>query len=128
MQATYTKVSRVKGQHIVLLIGLNILLMSIAGFLTLSLDATLTSRMGGVLLAFFISIFIVLKTTNMSGFERVLKYGSGYLLYLLMAIIMIGFSLAISTMLAPCLLISIGVLYYGKDLVELLKFPMSSDQ
>ena len=100
------------------LIALNIILMMIIGYLTLDSDANINSRIGAFLLSFFIQFFIVYKTPKMSGIERMLKFGSGYIFYIIFALIMIRYHAALMTGLIPCLLISLGMLFYGKELIN----------
>jgi transcriptional regulator with XRE-family HTH domain len=98
------------------LIPLNILLMSIIGFLTLDSEANFNSRIGAFLLSFFIPFFIAFKTPNMTGIERMLKFGTGFIAYIIIALVSIRYQAAIMTGLIPCLLIALAVLYYGKEL------------
>ena len=100
------------------LFALNIILMMIIGYLTLDSEANINSRIGAFLLSFFIPFFIVYKTPKMSGIERMLKFGSGYIFYIIFALIMIRYHAALMTGLIPCLLISLGMLYYGKELIN----------
>ena len=95
------------------LLIINLTLMGIIGFMTLDSWATINSRFAGLLLSFFIPIFIVFKTSKMSRNERILKFGSGYLIYIITAIIAVGFPKAFVTGLLVCLPISLLTLYYG---------------
>jgi len=67
------------------LVVLNIVLMMIIGYLTLDSEANINSRIGAYLLSFFIPVFIVLKTRNMNGLERMLKFGFGFIFYIILA-------------------------------------------
>lgn len=98
------------------LVIINLALMSIIGLMTLDSFATWTSRFAGLLLSFFIPIFIVFKTSTMSRNERVLKFGSGFLFHIIFSIIMVGFPKAFVSGLLICLAICLLTLYYG-DLV-----------
>ena len=100
------------------LLIINLTLMSIIGLMTLDSFATWTSRFAGLLLSFFIPIFIVFKTNNMSRNERVLKFGSGFLFYIIFSIIMVGFPKAFVTGLLVCLAICLLTLYYGDLLLK----------
>lgn len=104
---------------------LNLLLMSVIGFLTLDSNANLNSFIGAFLLSFFIPFFIVLVTEKMSAVERMLKFGTGFLLYIIMLMVVQGlqdgFRIGLKTGLYLCLIISIGVLYYGKTFLKLIK-------
>ena len=101
---------------------LNLLLISITGFLTLDSNANINSRIGAFLLSLLIPFFIVLYTQKMNPLERLLKFGTGFLAYILILLIVQGFKdgllIGIRTGLYLCLIISIGVLYYGKTLLK----------
>ena len=101
----------------IFLIILNIIIISILGFMTLDSHATFNSRIGGLLLSFFIPFFIVYHTKNMSGLERMLKFGFGIMAYFVTIIIVIGLPFSITTGIIPCLIISLGVLFYGEKLI-----------
>lgn len=109
----------------VFLVLLNLLLMSIIGFLTLDSNANINSRIGALLLSFFIPLFIVFLTQRMNPLERMLKFGTGFLIYIGLLIIVQGFKeglgIGIRTGLYLCLILSVGVLYYGKTLLRLKK-------
>ena len=100
------------------LVVLNLVLMSVIGYLTLDSEANFNSRIGASLLSFFIPVFIVLKTKNMSGLERLLKFGSGFIAYIILSLIMIGFPQGFLSWLLPCLVIALGTLYYGKEVIR----------
>lgn len=100
------------------LLIINIAMMGIIGFMTLDSWATINSRVAGFLLSFFIPIFIVFKTEKMHRTERLLKFGSGFLFYIISAIIAVGFPKAFVTGLVPCLVISLLTLYYGSLLMR----------
>lgn len=95
------------------LIILNIILNSIIGLLMLDSESNTNSKMGGFLLSFFIPFYICYNTQKLSGMNRMLKYGSGYFIYLITSFIIIGLPKSIYTGLAPCLLLSLATLYYG---------------
>ncbi len=99
---------------------LNFILMGIIGFLILDSNANWNSKFGGLLISFFLPFFIVFFTKKMTGLERVLKFGMGYLVYFMMVMIMHGFPLGFKSGLFPCLLISISVLYFGGVLIKRL--------
>lgn len=109
----------------VFLVLLNLLLMLIIGFLTLDSNANINSRVGALLLSFFIPFFIVLLTQKMNALERMLKFGTGFLLYIILLLTVQGFregfSAGYRTALFLCLIISVGVLYYGKIILKLIK-------
>jgi len=102
----------------VFLIFLNLLLMTIFGFLLLDSNANWNSRLGGFLLSFFIPLTIVFFTKKMSGFERMIKFGFGFIIYIILAIIKIGIQKAI-ILLIPFLLIALAILYYGNRIIKL---------
>ena len=98
---------------------LNVVLMMIIGYLTLDSEANINSRIGAYLLSFFIPIFIVLKTKNMGGLERMLKFGFGFIFYIISALIMVRFPETLLTGLIPCLVIALATLYYGKEVTRM---------
>lgn len=100
------------------LLALNLVLMGIIGFLTLDSNATINSLFGGILLSFFLPIFIVFFTKNMNGIERILKFGFGYFAYFILVMVKQGFPTGFVTGLFPCLLISLSVLYFGSELTK----------
>lgn len=95
------------------LLTLNLILMSVIGYLTLDSHANFNSRFGGFLLSFFIPFFIVTLTLKMNDMERMLKFGAGFIMYFIFVVTAHGFPIGFITGLFPCLLIAIGVLYYG---------------
>ena len=98
---------------------LNITIISILGYMTLDSNANLNSRVGGILLSIFISIYIVNQTKSMKGMERMIKFGFGSIAYLITSIIIVGFVISFTTWLIPCLVISLGVLFYGEKLISI---------
>ncbi|MEM5565813.1 helix-turn-helix transcriptional regulator [Psychroserpens sp. AS72] len=92
---------------------LNFALMGVFGYLLLDSEATMNSRFAGFLLSFFIPIFIVYKTEHMNPLERLLKFGSGFMLYIILVLFWAGFATGFLTGLFPCLIISLAILYYG---------------
>ncbi|MFN2261620.1 MAG: helix-turn-helix domain-containing protein [Psychroflexus sp.] len=100
------------------LLALNMVLMGIIGFLTIDSNANMNSRFGGFLISTFLPLFIVLLTQKMSGMERMLKFGFGYIAYFILIIVMHGFPVGFSTGIFPCLLLSLSVLYFGQELIK----------
>ncbi len=100
----------------IFLIVLNLVLMSGFAYLTMDSEANMNSRIAACLLSFFVPIFIVFKTQNMNGIERMLKYGGGLIAHIIMAWIIVGFPTAFVSGLIPCLTISLAILFYGKEL------------
>jgi transcriptional regulator with XRE-family HTH domain len=96
----------------------NIILMGIIGFLTLDSEANTNSLFGGVIVSILIPLFIVNFTHTMSSNERVLKFGFGYVVYLLAAVVVLGLPIGFTTGLIPCLLISLFFLYFGNDIIK----------
>ena len=101
---------------------LNLLLAFIIGYLSLDSEANLNSRIGAFLLSFFIPFYIVYLTKNMNPTERVLKFGSGYIAYILLLLIVrgliTGFQIGYRNGLFLFLIIAIGVLFYGNNLLK----------
>jgi transcriptional regulator with XRE-family HTH domain len=100
------------------LILLNLLLSLTIGYLTLPSEANINSRIGASLLSFFIPFFIVYFTQKTKATKRILKFGIGFIAYPIFLISVQGFVLGCSTgfrsWLFFCILIFIGVLFYGK--------------
>jgi hypothetical protein len=95
------------------LIILNLSLISVIGYLTLDSAANLNSRLGALLLSFFLPAFIVTKTKNMNGLERMLKFGFGVIAYAILSVAFVGFPQAFVAWLIPCLVLGLGVFFYG---------------
>lgn len=107
--------------NLIYIILLNLLLMFIIGSMTLFSDATITSKFGGFLLSIFIPLYIVNLTRKMNPSERVLKYGFGFIAYILMLLTIQGFDkgfrAGIRSGLFICLITAIATLFYGKVLL-----------
>lgn len=102
---------------VVSFIILNLVIVSIFGFLTIDSWANINSRIGAFLLSFFLPFFIVYQTKEMPGLERLLKFGSGLILYVVALSIIAGFPQAFTSGLVPSVTISLGMLYYSGKLV-----------
>jgi hypothetical protein len=98
------------------LVVLNLSIITVIGYLTLDSEANLNSRIGGVLLSFFIPYFIVTKTKQSGGLDRLLKFGAGFIFYIIMSIIMAGFPTTFVSWLLPCLVLGMATLFYGNRL------------
>jgi hypothetical protein len=103
-----------KAINVAFLIILNIALMSVIGHMTLDSEANLNSRLGGLLLSITMPLCIVFMTKHMSGLERLIKFGSGFAVYIVLAAFTIGIPESFVTWLIPCLVIGMAVLFYGK--------------
>ena len=99
----------------IFLILLNILMMFTIGYLTIDSEANLNSRIGAFLLSILIPYVIVTKTHHMRPIERILKFGSGFILYIILANIITEFGSDIVFLLTPFLLIALAILFYGKS-------------
>lgn len=102
---------------ILLYSAINLILMITAGLFTLDSFATFYSRVAGLLLNFFVPYFIVSRTLHLKPLERLLKFGSGYVLYAVLLLIAQGFEkgffAGFETGLFFCIMISVFTLYYG---------------
>lgn len=103
------------------LLILNLMLMTIIGFLTIDSNANLNSILAGFLLSVFLPFFIIVWTDKMNGIERLLKFGLGYIIYFFLVMIIHGFQIGFKTGLFPCLLISLSILYFGNELNRRIK-------
>jgi len=97
------------------LIMLNLILMALIGYLTLDSNANLNSKIGGLLISIFLPLFIVNFTPHLNGFQRILRFGLGYISYFILVIVIHGFSIGFTTMLFPCLAISLSILNFGSN-------------
>jgi len=118
MELSTKTTSAEKVVNFVFLIILNIAIISIIGFMTLDINATLNSRVGGLLLSIFIPVFLVYQSKQISGLERMIKFGFGIFTYLIAASIIVGIPVAFTSWLMPCLVIALGVLFYGGKLTS----------
>lgn len=108
--------------NIIFLLAFNIVLISLTGYFTLDVNANLNSRTAAYLLSVLIPFFIVLKTDKMKPTERLIKFGFGYIYYLISSMIIIGIPRSFVVGLLPNLLISLAVLFYGNEIKRILKF------
>ena len=92
--------------------------MCVIGFLTLEVDANFNSKFGAVLLGFFISYFIVTKTSDLSGAMRLFKYGTGLVAYIILASVKHHFPPHLLLGFYPSIAIFLSVLFYGKYLIS----------
>jgi hypothetical protein len=92
--------------------------MAIIGFMTFDSNANLNSQLGGFLLSAFIPFFIVVWTPKMSGLERMIKFGLGFIAYFFLVMILHGFPTGFLSGLFPCLFIALSVLYFGHKLMK----------
>lgn len=103
----------------IFLVVVNIIEMTIFGFLTLDSNANLNSRLGALLLAVLLPLFIVLKTKDMGGLERMIKFGAGLIAYYFLVMVIPGFKAGIGTFLFPVIIIFLAILFYGRILLRM---------
>ena len=100
------------------LILLNLFLMLTIGYMTLPSEANLNSKIGASLLSFFIPFCIVYFTQKIGAVERILKFGIGFIGYLVLLVSVQGFAagcrIGFRSWIFLCILIYFGVLFYGK--------------
>ncbi|NGZ89455.1 helix-turn-helix domain-containing protein [Psychroflexus maritimus] len=102
----------------ILLLFVNFILIGILGFLTLDSNANVNSLVGAVLLSTLIPLFIVYLSLQMSDLERMLKFGFGYISYMIILVFLHGLPIGFTTGLIPCALISLFFLYFGSKLLK----------
>ncbi|MEE4257002.1 MAG: helix-turn-helix transcriptional regulator [Bacteroidales bacterium] len=109
--------------EIVFLISLNIAIMAVFGFLTLDTAANRNSRLGAYLLSVFIPFAIIFITPSMNPIKRVLKFGAGLIVYMIMALILITFPEPVSIMkgLIPSIIIYLAILFYGNLILKMIR-------
>ncbi|PKP32640.1 MAG: hypothetical protein CVT99_04715 [Bacteroidetes bacterium HGW-Bacteroidetes-16] len=98
---------------------LNFVLVVIFGYLIIDSEASINSKFGAILLSFFVPVFIVFKTLRMNRTERMLKFGLGLCIYTVVISTKISFPSLIITGLLPSLIIVLGTLFYGNELVRI---------
>lgn len=108
--------------NLIYLVLLNLFFITIINFMTLDVEATLNSRVGGFLLSFCIPFVVIYFTQNMKPTQRVLKFGGGYIFDILFLFTIQGWhegmKAGIQTGLFLCLIVSIGTLFYGDSLMR----------
>ena len=105
--------------NLTFLVLTNIIIISIIGYLILDSQANWNSRLGGFLFCLFMPYFIVSLTRNMKRTERVLKFGLGFVLYIILANIITEFHGIVVFVLTPSLLIAFSILYFGNSIIKL---------
>jgi transcriptional regulator with XRE-family HTH domain len=105
--------------NILFLAILNLVLISIFGYLTIGGKDSASSAFGAVLLSFFLSFFLVWLTPNMNGQERFYKFGLGHIFFLILVFFNQGFSIGVTSMLFPSLVISLAIFYFGNTIIKL---------
>lgn len=92
----------------------NIFFMMLVGYLTIDSFANSNSRVGALLICFLLPIFIVTRTLNLSGRQRVFRYGTGLIVYFIISIILHGVGLnMLFNAFYPCLILAVSVLLIG---------------
>jgi transcriptional regulator with XRE-family HTH domain len=101
---------------------INLILMFIAGFFTIDSLATFYSRIAGILLSFFIPYFIVSRTLSLKPINRLFRFVTGYVLYVILLFISQGFEngffIGFGKGLFFSIIISVFTLYYGDYLFK----------
>ncbi len=104
------------------LILINFILMCIFGFTTLNSVANANSKFAALLLSFLLPFFIVYNTPKMKNIERFFKFGSGFIIYIILMFsihgLLVGIREGLLSGLFPCLIIALSVLYYGNYLIK----------
>ena len=101
------------------LIVLNFILIVIFGYLIIDSEASINSRFGAILLSFFVPVFIVFKSLRMNRTERMLKFGLGLCIYTIIISTKMSFPSLIMTGLLPVLIVVLGTLFYGNELLRI---------
>ncbi|WP_241234685.1 helix-turn-helix domain-containing protein [Nonlabens ponticola] len=97
----------------------NMSYITLISYMNFDHGASVNSYIASILLSFLIPAFIVYNSRFMSGLERLLKFGSGCFIF--MIIILINFRLSgITLKLAvPSIMITAATLYFGSVLFKL---------
>jgi len=126
-QDIFKKIANLLTQGIFLLL-LNLALITITGYLTINHEANTPTRVAAHILSFLIPLFIVQFTTKMSGLERMLKFGFGFLIYLILVTSKQPMVKMFVQGFYTTQLISLGVLYYGNEIISVLKLNNENDK
>jgi transcriptional regulator with XRE-family HTH domain len=121
------KIANLLTQGIFLLL-LNLALITITGYLTINHEANTPTRVAAHILSFLIPLFIVQFTTKMSGLERMLKFGFGFLFYLILVTIKQPIPKMFVHGFYTTQLISLVVLYYGNEIIRVLRLNNENDK
>jgi transcriptional regulator with XRE-family HTH domain len=107
---------------VLLYICINVLLMMLVGLFTIDSFATTYTRIAGVLLSFFVPYFIVSRTLHLESLTRLLRFGSGYFVYVLLLFAFQGYERGFfagwNKGLFVCVLISVFTLYYAASFFQ----------
>ena len=90
------------------LLVINVVIISILGYMPIDISVNTNSRIGGLLLSILVPLFIVFFTQNMDSLERVAKFGFGLVLYLIASAIITGIPQTFTSGLMPCLILSLA--------------------
>ena len=101
------------------LIIINLLIMSIFGFLNLDSSANINTRFASILISLLLPYFIISKTQNLSGVQRVSKFGMGLIIYFVLVAIKIKFPLDLMTGFYPSIIITLYILHYGDSIIKM---------
>ncbi len=107
-----------KSINILFIVIINILIITIFGFLTIDLNSNMNSKVAAIVLSFFLTFFIVYKTQKISKLNRLLKFGIGLFFYTILISTKVSFPSLLMTGLLPSLLIVLGTLFYGDELLN----------
>ncbi len=102
------------------LIILNLVMVAIIGYLTLDSEANRNSQFGAMFIGFFMPMFIVFMTPQTKPLERLMKFGTGFILYMISGWIIAGFPTCFVNLLIPSQVVAIATLYYGHHLSGLV--------
>lgn len=98
----------------VLLVILNVILIGMISYLTTDTGASLNSQFGAFLLSFFIPVFIVSATPKMKPIERIVKFGSGMVVYSILVFLIHGIAMSFISGLLPSTFIFLMTLIFGE--------------
>ena len=103
------------------LIVLNLTIMTMFGYLTIDSNTSTNSRVGAMGLGFLLAHFINSVTPKMTNIERLVKFGTGVMIYIIIIWKSWGFPFMFVRMLTPSILVYLCMLFYGNEIMALLK-------
>ncbi len=104
---------------IVVLLLVNLAIMSVLGYLTLDSSANTNSRLGAGLIAILLPLVLIALSPTLQARQRVVYFGSGLVVYIILALFKIGFVATFTSSLLPVCCLMLVVLYYGHVILAL---------
>lgn len=102
--------------HTTFLILLNLTIASIVIYLTVYNNANIYTRIGAFLLCILLPYLIVSLTRSSTGAMRLIKFGTGFILLIIVSLFQVKLATAVFSGAIPCSLIGLSILFYGNSI------------